>query len=59
MDTKLDQAARVCNLNTQKGEVGRLPGVQGQPELLTKANFGKITKPCQKQTNNKKEQGHK
>lgn len=58
-ETKLDGAAHVCNLNTQEGEVGGLPGVQGQHELHTKANFGKITKPCQKQTNNKKEQGHR
>lgn len=44
---------------TQEGEVGGLPGVQGQPGLHRQANLGKITKPCQKQTNNKKEQGHR
>lgn len=43
METKLDGAAHVCNLNTQEGKVGGLPGVQGQPGLHTKANFGKIT----------------
>ena len=41
-------SAHICNLSTQEGKIGGLPGVQGQPELHRQANIGENNKTLSK-----------